>query len=70
MEQLGMVKDTLPAAPSYKAGELIQKLALYVTDTAYSATPISRTYTITRANTHIINQQSSRILRMMVLHLL
>ena len=47
-----MVKDTLPAHLSYKAGTYTE--TLYVTDAAYSATPISRTYTITRANTHII----------------
>lgn len=40
------------STPSYKAGTYTE--TLYVTDTAYSATPISRTYTITRANTHII----------------
>ena len=40
------------STPSYKAGTYTE--TLYVTDAAYSATPISRTYTITRANTHII----------------
>ena len=48
-----MVKDTLPAHLPTKQ-ELIQKLYMLLTQLTYSATPISRTYTITRANTHII----------------
>ena len=40
------------STPSLKAGTYTE--TLYVTDSAYSAAPISRTYTITRANTHII----------------
>ena len=40
------------STPSLKAGTYTE--TLYVTDSAYSATPISRTYTITRSNTHII----------------
>ena len=40
------------STPSYKAGTYTE--TLYVSDAAYSAKSISRTYTITRANTHII----------------